>query len=72
MVLSEEREAELKLHLQTKIHVKMLPQQLKKIIKGVNRVRSKEIKLCDPFPGFEDATWSDWIEVFDLHDWLVL
>lgn len=71
--LSKEREAELKIHLQTKLMVKLMPQQLKKIVKTVNLIRTGQISVHDYLPRYEGLIkYSDFCESLDVVEFLVL
>lgn len=70
-MLSPEREEALRLHLQTKIYVKLRVTTLKKIIQDVNRLRTGEISVKDWFPGLEMiSTWSDFLESLAIEEYL--
>ena len=71
--LSPPREEELKLHLQTKLIIKLSSQVIKKIVNIVNQIRREEIKLTDWVPGLEDKVrYVDMLQDFMIEDFLIL
>lgn len=69
--LSKEREQELRLHLQTKIFVKLHPQQIKRLVKIVNSIRRGEISVHDYLPRFDKVVrYFDMLESFAIEPWL--
>lgn len=71
--LTKEREQELRVHLQTKLFVKLSTMQIKKFIKIVNSIRRGEISIHDWLPNFSGVVkYSDMIESMDAYEFLVL
>ena len=69
--LSPEREKELRIHLQTKLLVRLKPQTINKIIQDMNNIREGKISIKDPFPGLEGiSTWFDFLESFAIEEFL--
>ena len=71
--LSDARQEELKLHLQTKVAVKLSSQVIKKIIDIVNKLRAEEIRLQDWMPGLENIVrYQDMLQDFTIEEFLIL
>lgn len=71
--LSDARQEELKLHLQTKSIVKLSSQTIKKIIDIVNKIRTEELNLTDWMPGLENLVrYQDMLQDFTIEEFLIL
>lgn len=71
--LSDARQEELKLYLQTKSIVKLSSQTIKKIINIVNKIRTEELKLTDWMPGLENMVrYQDMLQDFTIEEFLIL